>query len=127
MLGSGGSNDLLVERDDRCIRLSCGSEAIGVWKADRVLTSESCCVDSDLFVRSMDRHSERSDRLARPEQQLRVAGRGNQHLRQINGADQPDRRLLLPACEESPCPRMVYVGPVECADQDVSVENQAQG
>jgi hypothetical protein len=74
----------------------------------------------------VDGDAERGDRLACSSQPLPIGGGRDEHLGEIDDTDQPGVVPFLPAGEESAGLRMVRIGAVEGADENVGVENDAQ-
>jgi hypothetical protein len=93
-----------------------GGEAVGIREADRVGAAKACGGDADCLRRLMDGDAEGGDRFTGGQQLLSVGGGCDQHLGQVEDADQPGRLLSPPAAEECPGAAVVSVVAVEGPD-----------
>ena len=119
----GGSQDLLVEGCECAAGVVGGREAVGVGEADRVRVAEPRGLHADPFSGLVDGDPEGGDRLACGSQPLLVGGRRDEHLGEVDDADQPCDVSVLPAGKKRARLRMVRVGAVERADQHIGVED----
>lgn len=80
-------------------------------------------VNADRRARLMDLDAEQGDCLPRRPQPVAVGGRSDEHLGEVDDAEEPGRLPLVPVTEEGAGSGVVWVVAVERADHDVGVED----
>ncbi len=80
-------------------------------------------LDADRLAGLVDLDTERGDRLARRLQPVPVRGGSDEHLGQVDEAEQPGRLPPLAATEERAGVGVARVGAVKRSDRDVGAED----
>ena len=85
--------------------------------------TETGSIDPDRFRRLLNRDTEHRDRGPRTPEGLRIGGRCDQNLGEVDDADRNDLASLSTVGEEPARGRVVRVRRIKSADQDIGVDD----